>query len=96
MKGQPNKIDERLLPLADGNGIVTVYRASAKFPKGNFKKDTFFATKPENARYYAESWYKGNPSDIKIKEFQIPASLLKRGGSKDAWQLKAEWDATKN
>ena len=27
-------------------------------------KDTYVSTKPDNVRYYAESWYKGNPKDI--------------------------------
>lgn len=86
-----NKIDERLIPLVDKDGMVTVYRASSKFPKKILPKETFVSTKSDNARYYAESWYKGNPSNIKIKSFNIPASLLKRGGSNDTWQLNEDF-----
>ena len=85
------KIDERLLPLTDKDGIITVYRASSKFPKNVLLKDTFVATKPSNANYYAQSWYKGDPSNIKLKSFRIPASNLKRGGSNDAWQLISDY-----
>ncbi len=81
------EIDERLKPLVDDDGMVTVYRASKIHPKDTYKKDTFFATKKENAEYYGSSWYKGNPSDLKVKEIKVPANLLKRGGSSDTWQL---------
>jgi len=72
------------LPLTNKDGIITVYRASNKFPSDKLLKDTFVSTNPENARYYAESHYKGDPSDISIRSFDIPASQLKRGGSSDA------------
>ena len=85
-------IDERLAPLADKDGMVTVYRASNKFPSDKLPKDTYVATNSDNARYYAESHYKGNPSDITVRPFKIPASQLKRGGSSDAWQLKEDFN----
>lgn len=84
-------IDERLAPLADKDGMLTVYRAAANFPKETFAKDTHFATDPKNARYYAESHYSGDPSDIEVRPVQVPASILKRGGSADSWQLKDEY-----
>jgi hypothetical protein len=90
------KIDERLLPLVDKDGMITVHRAAPEFPTDKFSKDTFVATDPKNARYYAESHYKGNPSDIALKSFQIPASLLKRGGSADAWQLVDDYPISSN
>lgn len=86
-----SKIDERLAPIADKEGNVTVYRAAPEFPTDTFTKDTHFATKPETARYYSESHYKGEPSDISVREFKVPASLLKRGGSNDSWQLKEDY-----
>lgn len=80
-------IDDRLKPLVDNDGMVTVYRAAKTHPKDVYTKDTFFATKKENAEYYGSSWYKGNPSDLEVKEIKVPANLLKRGGSSDTWQL---------
>lgn len=84
-------IDERLKPLADKDGMVTMYRAAPDFPTDKFTKDTHFATDPKNARYYAESHYTGDPSDITVREIQVPASQLKRGGSADSWQLKEDY-----
>lgn len=83
-------IDERLVPLADKGGMVTVYRASAKFPD-ILPKDTYVSTNPDNIRYYAESWYKGDPKDIQVKSFKIPANKLKRGGTQDNWQLTEDF-----
>lgn len=88
------EIDPRLAPLADKDGMVTVYRAAPKFPSDTYAKDTHFATDPKNARYYAESHYQGSPSDITVRSEQIPASLLKRGGSADSWQLTGDYPAS--
>ena len=83
-------VDERLAPLIDKDGLVTVYRASTKFPE-TLPKDTYVSTKPDNVKYYAASWYKGNPKNIKVKSFKIPAEKLKRGGSIDNWQLTEDF-----
>lgn len=88
------KIDERLAPLADKDGMVTVYRASSEFPD-TLPKDTFVSTKPDSVRYYAESWYKGNPKDIQVKSFKVPANKLKRAGSVDNWQLNEDFSWNK-
>lgn len=90
---QANKgvIDERLVSLADKDGMVTMYRAAPKFPTDTFAKDTHFATSPKSARYYAESHYAGDPQDITVRSVQVPASKLKRGGSADSWQLKEDY-----
>ena len=80
---------ERLAPIVDKDGMVTVYRASAEFPD-TLPKDTYVSTKPDSVRYYAESWYKGDPKDIEIRQFKVPASQLKRGGNADNWQLTDE------
>jgi hypothetical protein len=92
-----NNIDERLQPIADKDGMVTVYRASAKFPK-TLPKDTYVSTTPDSVRYYAESWYKGDPKNIKVESFKVPANKLTRGGNKDNWQLTEDynWKMTKS
>ena len=57
-------------------GTETLYRVAPNFPKDNWEAGTYFATSPETARYYAESHYKGDPSDLKVIEVKLPSSLI--------------------
>lgn len=57
---------------------ITLYRAAPKFPADKFTKGTYFADEAGKARYYSESHYKGDPSDIKVEKFTVPKNTVFR------------------
>ena len=70
---------------------ITLYRASPNLPtEGNFKKGTYFADSEQKARYYSESHYKGDPSDIKVQQFVLPKNAVFKEPSTGNYTLKGE------
>jgi len=67
--------EQEISEIAQGE-TITLYRASPNFPSDKFSKGTYFADNARKARYYAESHYKGEPSDIKIQQFTLPQSSV--------------------
>lgn len=75
---------------------ITLYRAAPKFPKDNFPKNTFFSDNPNTARYYSESHYMGEPSDITVRKFTFPKSVIRKEGSARSFQLNESYPVSKN
>ena len=85
------KIAPELEPLAqEAKETITLYRAAPKFPSDKFSKGTYFADSEQSARFYSESHYKGDPSDIKVERFTLPKNSVFREPSTGNYILKGE------
>lgn len=90
-------VAQRVAPKsAPGEAIVskvdtiTLYRAAPEFPSDKFSKGTYFADEADKARYYSESHYNGNPSDIKVQQFTVPKDAVFKEPSTGNYILKGE------
>ena len=85
---KPSKIAQ--IPPKIAPETITLYRAAPKFPSDKFSKGTYFADTEQSARFYSESHYRGDPSDIKVEQFTLLKNAVFKEPSTGNYILKSE------